>query len=543
MSSANIDQRIIKARTALIAARPFFGALALHLQPVQTTSCPRLATDGRHLFYNVEFLDTVTSEELKGIIAHEVYHCALKRHTRRNGRDPKEWNQATDFVINPMVLKAGLKLPTWVLLDPQYDGLSAEQVYRIRQQKRQQQQQERDRQAHQLQRGNHGEQSDADGQSDEGKPKDAGDQREPDKDPSNDSANDGDEPHDTDPPEEFHGEEGGAAGDDDCDTGGDLDEEHFDGEANHANATGNRHGGHQDQDGDSLNEPSDSNDPSGCGEILDAAPETDAGSLAEQEAEWDVRVRQAVNVATKTAGSVPGFLAPIVEQDKEAKHDWRQELRRFIDPSQRKEYSWSRPNRRFLSAGLILPGFVPDGVNHLAWIVDTSSSIDLEALARAGAEGQAALDEGAVDKISVVYCDAVVQRVSVFLPGELIDFNPVGRGGTKFAPAFEWLKENEPDIAGAVYITDLDVYSGDFGDEPPFPVLWAVHGDPRSESNPWTAQLKGPNRLLVATIQLIVCNACPIGGHGSWSNRSMMRCSSLQSLHQWADAVAKAARL
>jgi predicted metal-dependent peptidase len=66
----------------------------------------------------------------------------------------------------------------------------------------------------------------------------------------------------------------------------------------------------------------------------------------------------------------------------------------------------------------------------------------------------------------------------VFLPGELIDFNPVGRGGTKVAPAFEWLKENEPDIAGAVYVTDLDVYSGDFGDEPPFPVLWAVHGDP-----------------------------------------------------------------
>ena len=34
------------------------------------------------------------------------------------------------------------------------------------------------------------------------------------------------------------------------------------------------------------------------------------------EAEWDVRVRQAVNVAAKTAGSLPGFLAPIVEQNK-----------------------------------------------------------------------------------------------------------------------------------------------------------------------------------------------------------------------------------
>jgi predicted metal-dependent peptidase len=128
---------------------------------------------------------------------------------------------------------------------------------------------------------------------------------------------------------------------------------------------------------------------------------------------------------------------------------------------------------------LILPRFVPDGINHLAWIVDTSSSIDLDALDRAGAEAQAALDEGAVDKITIVYCDAAVQHVDAFLPGDLIEFKPIGRGGTKFAPAFAWLKEYEPDISGAVYVTDLDVYSTDFADEPPFPVLWAVHGHPR----------------------------------------------------------------
>jgi predicted metal-dependent peptidase len=179
MSHKDIDQRIVKARAALITAHPFFGALALHLQPVRTAIHPRLATDGRRLFYNVEFLDTITGEELKGIIAHEVYHCALKHHTRRNGRDPKEWNQATDFVINPMVLKAGLKLPTWVLLDPQYDGLSAEQVYRIRQ--RQCQQQEREEQAHQSLRGVDGKQMDSGDPSGHGKPYDHGDLAESDK--------------------------------------------------------------------------------------------------------------------------------------------------------------------------------------------------------------------------------------------------------------------------------------------------------------------------------------------------------------------------
>src|SRR6516165_8037124 len=247
MSRVDIDPRIVKARAALITAHPFFGALALHLQPMQTTSYPRLATDGRYLFYNVEFLDTVSGEELKGIIAHEVYHCALKHHTRRNGREPKEWNQATDFVINPMVLKAGLKLPTWVLLDPQYDGLSAEQVYRIRQQQRQQRQQEREEQAHQSQRGDDDEKHDNSGQNE---PVDVGNKIEPDN-------KGGEEPQDTDLGEECGHRDDDDAGDEDCDTNGNLGEEPSDGEAKRADAKTSQHGGHRDQDrDDGINEPS-----------------------------------------------------------------------------------------------------------------------------------------------------------------------------------------------------------------------------------------------------------------------------------------------
>lgn len=483
MSSEDIDHRIVKARAALITAHPFFGALALHLRPVPTTRYPRLATDGRNLFYNVEFLDTITADELKGIIAHEVYHCALKHHTRRKCRDRKEWNEAADLVINPMVLKAGLRLPTWVLLDPQYDGLSAEQVYRLRQQHRPPQEPEN-------QAGSswptdntsqpEGGSRNADTGSDRGeypKPGDA----------PTDTAVDRGETVDEAPPEESFSEESHKAGghdpkyadpQDDPEAGCDVPNDPHNPGADQNPETSDI-GGHYHQAHDPSGEPLQSNDPNGCGEVLDAVPDADAGSLAEQEAEWDVRIRQAVNVAARAAGGVPGFLSPIVEQTKQAKHDWRAELRRFIDPSQRYDYSWSKPNRRFLSAGLILPGFVPDGVNHIAWIVDTSSSIDIDALAGAGAEAQAALDEGAVDKITIVYCDAAVQGVDTVLPGDLIQFTPVGRGGTRFAPASEWLKDNEPEISGAVYVTDLDVHSDDFGAEPMFPVLWAVYSDPQ----------------------------------------------------------------
>ena len=41
-----------------------------------------------------------------------------------------------------------------------------------------------------------------------------------------------------------------------------------------------------------------------------------------------------------------------------------------------------------------------------------------------------------------------------------------------FYPAFDYIKEHCPNVRAAVYLTDLE--SSDFGDEPPFPVLWVT---------------------------------------------------------------------
>jgi predicted metal-dependent peptidase len=54
---------------------------------------------------------------------------ALRHHTRRAGRDPRRWNEACDYAINPLLLDAGLKLPEGVLVDNRFRGLSAEEIY------------------------------------------------------------------------------------------------------------------------------------------------------------------------------------------------------------------------------------------------------------------------------------------------------------------------------------------------------------------------------------------------------------------------------
>jgi len=90
-----------------------------------------MATDGVSLFYNPEFVETLNAATLAGNLAHEVMHPALHHHVRRSGRDPKRWNVACDYAINPLLVDAGLSLPEGVLIDDRFRGMSAEQIYNL----------------------------------------------------------------------------------------------------------------------------------------------------------------------------------------------------------------------------------------------------------------------------------------------------------------------------------------------------------------------------------------------------------------------------
>src|SRR5579862_3695110 len=123
--------RIQKARTALLLDHPFFGSLLYRLKDRECRAVKTMATDGISLLWNPEFVETLTAATLAGTLAHEVMHPVLHHHVRRSGRDPKRWNVACDYAINPLLVDAGLKLPEGVLLDNRFHGMSAEQIYNL----------------------------------------------------------------------------------------------------------------------------------------------------------------------------------------------------------------------------------------------------------------------------------------------------------------------------------------------------------------------------------------------------------------------------
>ena len=377
--------RIQKARTALLLDNPFFGSLLYRLKDRESFAVKTMATDGVSLLWNPEFVETLTAATLAGTLAHEVMHPALHHHLRRSGRDPKRWNIACDYAINPLLVDAGLKLPEGILLEDRFRGLSAEQIYNLLESE------------------------------------------------EDSNANSEDEQQTVTSTESQSGPE----------------------------------------ESDSK-EPSAPETDGGIGQVLDAPTESDDSPTEQVQArEWEIAVKQAITVAQQ-AGRVPAGLDRTMEGAAEATVNWRELLRRVWSETTAADYSWMRPNRRHLWRGLYLPGVVKEGVGEIVIAVDCSGSINRRQLRLFEAEARSILEGQRPERVYVLYFDAVVQKVEIFEAGQSISLNPVGGGGTEFAPCFEWIEERGIMPQTMVFLTDL--YGSFPSCAPSYPVLWASTG-------------------------------------------------------------------
>jgi predicted metal-dependent peptidase len=226
------------------------------------------------------------------------------------------------------------------------------------------------------------------------------------------------------------------------------------------------------QNEEAGNEPHAPSTPGGVGQVLDAPePDSELGpSVSEQAREWQIAVEQAETVA-KVAGKLPGGAVRALEASQAAKADWRELLRRAWSDTISSDYSWMRPNRRHVWAGLYLPGVTSEGVGEIAIAVDCSGSVGARQLGLFEAEIRSILAGQHPRLVHVLYFDAAVQKVETYHAGQPVSLSPVGGGGTDFRPCFDWLAEKGIVPQTLVFLTDL---CGTFPSEvPPYPVIWA----------------------------------------------------------------------
>lgn len=131
-----------KAFYRLAFEEPFYSFILLSLKERQVSkeewekiappgAPPTLATDGRHLFYNPEYVSTLTTEQAIAALCHEVGHIVGLDMYRREGREPALWNMAADYSINEILDKAGKHLHSGWLRDKKFDDKTREEIYAL----------------------------------------------------------------------------------------------------------------------------------------------------------------------------------------------------------------------------------------------------------------------------------------------------------------------------------------------------------------------------------------------------------------------------
>jgi predicted metal-dependent peptidase len=113
-----LTRRLAKAKTSLILEHPFVGAVAINMPFILTDDIPAAATNGKRVLFNPSYISDLTDEELKFLVAHEVFHPMMSHNFRRGGRDQRKWNRAADYVINELLTLEGIgKMPSGGLRD------------------------------------------------------------------------------------------------------------------------------------------------------------------------------------------------------------------------------------------------------------------------------------------------------------------------------------------------------------------------------------------------------------------------------------------
>jgi predicted metal-dependent peptidase len=390
--------------------QPFFGTLSLRLKLI-TGTLPTMATGGSRIVYNPAFVDELKPAELEGTLAHEVLGCALGHQCRRGERDPELWNVAADFAFNPILIGNGFKLLAGALVNPEFNNLSAEEIY-----------------ARLLQR-----RSEDNGGA---KPKEQQDGGGPATGPQGTNSTMPSTPN-TDASDQPVSDQRGRTKDD---------------------AVG----------------PT-SVWPGGFGEVWDATDEhgqpASPAEKCRQEHEWGIAAEQALRSA-KAWGHEPLSIERPLSESRQSEQDWRAILRDFVAATTPCDYCWTPPNRRYIASGLYLPSVERRGLGEIVIAVDTSGSIGRHELEQFAGEISAISEEAQPEAIHVVYCDAAVQCTQQFGPSEPVRLEPRGGGGTDFRPAFKWVADNNIAPVCFIYLTDLCSHS--YPEAPEYPLLWVT---------------------------------------------------------------------
>lgn len=205
---------------------------------------------------------------------------------------------------------------------------------------------------------------------------------------------------------------------------------------------------------------------------VDAPQGMSEDQVKQQEATIDAQTMMAVS-SVKNRGDIPSSIKDIIKAMERSQIDWVDVLRRFVGGDQPQDYSYRRPNRRqwYLNE-VITPTSNMVGCGHVVVAIDTSGSVRNKELSYFLGELNEITKNSGAESVTVIQCDADIQKVVRYEKGEDIEqFEVKGRGGTRVMPVFDYIDKENIKVDNFIYFTDMGIFDypkSDVG----YPILW-----------------------------------------------------------------------
>jgi hypothetical protein len=142
--SEEINKKMKRAILWLNLNANLYGRLLAHLDIYGSDKIdpPTMCTNGISIIFHPKFVQDQSDEALRFVLAHEVLHCMFQHNIRRENRDPRLWNVACDYAINPLLIhddnfiNGKWKKPIMGgkeagLYERKYAGMRAEDIYQL----------------------------------------------------------------------------------------------------------------------------------------------------------------------------------------------------------------------------------------------------------------------------------------------------------------------------------------------------------------------------------------------------------------------------
>ena len=179
--------------------------------------------------------------------------------------------------------------------------------------------------------------------------------------------------------------------------------------------------------------------------------EESGGGLTPQELQVEIqqilnRAATVAKMAGAQAGAIPGVLQRLMDNLNNPKLPLEKILSRFFNQTTKRDYSWQRPNRRYLPKHYI-PSLYSKKMEDITVFIDVSGSVSQEQFTQMISEITPVIRNFNPDTLNLVQFECKitgVDKIKNIGDMALVEFK--GGGGTMFHEPVEYMRKHMPNI-------------------------------------------------------------------------------------------------